>query len=329
VDVAARSSAGAGDAQVLVPRPGTATGVGSLSGDDPLAAQRLVFDLLPDLPHLVELPDRGPGADLVGRTAAFLTELPVDLQPSGWRFVQRAGHDLRRARDLLDRDLDALAEVASDYTGPLKVQAAGPWTLAATIELTRGDKALQDAGAVADIAASLADGLAGHVAAVRRACPGAEVVVQLDEPALPAVRLGHVPTVSGFSVLRTPETPELQGILGGVLAALPHAGVHCCAPAVPVALLRESGARWVGVDATLLTSRDDDGLGEAYEAGLAVVLGLAGDLTPATALFRRLGLGTEAWLAQTAVSPPCGMATAQTYRRLTELAKQLAETIAP
>ena len=47
---------------------GAATGVGSLPGTDMVEAIKLVFGELPDLPHLPELPGRGPGAELIGRT---------------------------------------------------------------------------------------------------------------------------------------------------------------------------------------------------------------------------------------------------------------------
>ena len=89
------------------------------------------------IPYLPELPSRGPGADLVGRSAALLADLAVDLQPSGWRFTDRAGRDLARTRAFWRRDLDELAEAYDGYAGPLKVQVAGPWTLAASIELNR------------------------------------------------------------------------------------------------------------------------------------------------------------------------------------------------
>ena len=66
----------------------------------------------PQLPHLPELPGRGPGADLVGRTAALLVDLHVDMQPSGWRLVDRPGMDERRARAYLGEDLDELEAAA-------------------------------------------------------------------------------------------------------------------------------------------------------------------------------------------------------------------------
>ncbi len=82
-----------------------------------------------------------------------------------------AGHRVRAATSAAaaiscERDLDALEAAAGDYVGPLKLQVAGPWTLAASLELTRGDKALADPGAVRDIAESLADGTGGP----RRGC---------------------------------------------------------------------------------------------------------------------------------------------------------------
>ena len=76
-----------------------ATGIGSHPGTDVREVLKGVRELLGDghLPYLPELPARGPGADMVGRGAALLVEMPVDLQPSGWRFVDRPGRDAERA----------------------------------------------------------------------------------------------------------------------------------------------------------------------------------------------------------------------------------------
>jgi hypothetical protein len=314
---------------------GAVTAMGSMPGLDALAAQRRIIELLPDLPHLVELPDRGPGADLIGRGATFLTDLAVDLQPAGWRLVERPGRDFRRAQDLLRQDLDALAEAADGWRGALKVQAPGPWTLAATLELQRGDKALGDKGAVADLAASLADGLAAHVAQLRSLVPGATVMVQLDEPSLPAVRAGHLPTASGFGALRIPEDEELSAHLATVLAAVPFAGVHCCAARVPYDLLRGAGATWVAVDTALLTARDDDGLGESIDAGLGVIFGIETRVgaDAVRELARRLGFEPARWNRSTLISPPCGLAGRpepaawDLLRRLPAAAARLADQV--
>ena len=136
----------------------------------------------------------------MGRTAALLVDMPVETTTGGWRLADRPGRDASRAASMLARDLDELEEAAQGWDGPLKVQACGPWTLAASIELTRRrDPALADPGAVADLTASLAEGVAAHVAEVRKRVPGATVVLQLDEPSLPAVLAGAVPSASGLN----------------------------------------------------------------------------------------------------------------------------------
>ncbi|MEV6152646.1 methionine synthase [Nonomuraea sp. NPDC052129] len=295
-----------------------ATGVGSHPGEDHFEALRVVFGELPGLPYLPELPGRGVGADLVGRTAALLVDLPVEVQPSGWRLSDRPGRDHHRAVDHLRRDLDGLEEVGHDYAGPLKLQVCGPWTLAGAIELKYGDKMLADAGAVRDLTASLAQGVADHVAEVRRRLPGVtEIVLQLDEPGLPGVLAGTVPTASGFGRLAAVEgsrVAESMRLFGDPI-------VHCCAPSVPLRLLRTAGVRGVSVDASLLSRRDDDAVGEALEAGLLLFLGVVpGTDTrlpdtgvvarPAVDLWRRLGFPPDKLAGQVVLTPACGLAGA-------------------
>src|ERR1700723_1821200 len=166
---------------------GSATGIGSMPGTDPAEAMRVVAGELPDFPFLPELPDRGPGADLTGRTVALLVDMPVEVTLRGWRLAERPGRDLARARSMLASDLDELEEVLQGYEGPLKIQLCGPWTLAATLELTRTmNKALADPGAVADLTASLAEGAAAHAAAVVIPVPGARRGGQFAAAAAPS-----------------------------------------------------------------------------------------------------------------------------------------------
>jgi hypothetical protein len=302
--------------------PGAATGVGSLPGTDPAEAARLVFGELPDLPHLAELPARGPGAEMTGRTAGLLVDLPVEIVASGWRLTAHPGADVRRARDLLARDLDALEEQAEGYVGPLKLQAAGPWTLAASVEVPTGHKIVRDRGAVRDLTESLAEGLRNHLAEVQRRVPGARLVLQLDEPALPAVLAGQIPTPSGYGTVSAVEAPVAEHTLRTVLEVAPTGGrmVHCCAADVPVGLLRAAGADAIGLDAALLDVRQNDVLGEAIDAGLALVLGVlpatdaAVSLDAARDAVRRLWseLGFAAAEAAAAIvpAPACGLAGA-------------------
>jgi len=256
--------------------PGSVTGIGSLPGDDPAEAARFVMGELPDLPHLAELPQRGPGAEMIGRSAALLVDLPVEIAPTAWRISAHDGRDVRRARDYLARDLDALEAQADGFTGALKVQVAGPWTLAATIELPSGHRVLTDHGAVRDLAGSLAEGVRQHLADLGRRVPGARLVLQVDEPWLPAVLRGDVPTPSGYGTVRAVEPSQAEQTLRDVLLVAPSGGrvVHCCASDAPLALLRAAGADALAIDAGLLGSGDLDALGEAIEAGTSLWLGV-------------------------------------------------------
>ncbi|MGO1167307.1 MAG: methionine synthase [Janibacter sp.] len=296
-----------------------ASGIGSWPGERSREAVVAVRDLLGDgIAHLPELPARGPGADMIGRTAALLTDLHVETQPYGWRFVDRSGHDEGRARAFLREDLDELAEAYDGWSGPLKLQVTGPWTLAASIELTRGERAVADSGARRDIAGALADGLTGHVADVQRLVPGAQIVVQIDEPGLPAVLEGRLPTQSGYGRLRAVDRAEVRDGLRTIVDATGDltSVVHCCAGEVPVTLLRESGAEALSLDTSLLDDAGWEQLAEATEAGVQVWTGAVPtsgvtDWRSARdrllASWHRIGL-PDAALADLVVTPTCGLA---------------------
>src|SRR3546814_8962433 len=119
----------------------SATGIGSMPGGgarDPEAdntrayrdAVTIVVGELPDVIAVPELPGRGAVADMIGRTLGVLDALPADLQPFGWRLTSASGMDQRRARSLLAQDLDCVEELTQGFTGTLKTQLAGPWTMA-------------------------------------------------------------------------------------------------------------------------------------------------------------------------------------------------------
>jgi hypothetical protein len=301
---------------------GTATGIGSMPGTDAREAARVAVEAVGTLPFLAELPARGPGADMIGRTLGLLVELYARVEPSGWRFGDRPGRDTKRARAWLGEDLDAIEEFTQGYRGPLKIQAVGPWTLAAGVELRSGEAALRDPGACRDLTASLAEGLRLHIADVRRRIPGAQVVLQLDEPSLIAVLRGQVRTASGYQTLRAVDRGVAEGALR-LLAETTGAPVivHSCAPDVPFALLRRAGVAGISFDFDLLTERDWDAFGEAAEAGTALFAGVvpgtdtglsdpAGSVSGVRALWRRLGLAPGDLASAVAITPSCGLAGA-------------------
>ncbi|MDP9094883.1 MAG: methionine synthase [Actinomycetota bacterium] len=317
---------------------GAGTGIGSMPGVDPVETVRLIFGELPALPFLPELPNRGAGADMIGRTAALLVDMPTEIVASGWQFASSSGRDNRRARDFLSRDLDALELAAAGYAGALKVQLVGPWTLASGIELPSGHKVVSDHGAARDLGESLSEGLRLHLADISSRVPAAQLVVQVDEPGLAAVLSGQVPTPSGFGTVRSVETSVVEQGLRRVLEVAPAGGrvVHSCASDVPLALIRRAGADGISVDLTQLggearprhtgasvegrgsLSRDE--LGAAVDAGVSLWLGVLGStdveirLTEARdairRLWRELGFAPELLASSVVPTPSCGLANA-------------------
>ncbi|MGW3325114.1 methionine synthase [Streptomyces virginiae] len=299
-----------------------ATGVGSLPGGDAREAAKTVTGSFEEFPYLAELPARGPGADMIGRSLGLLVDMYAHVEPSGWRISDRPGRDSKRSRSWLGEDLDALEEFTQGYTGKLKVQAVGPWTLAGALELHGGEAMLQDPGACRDLAGSLAEGLREHLADVRKRIPGAQVVLQLDEPSLTAVLLGRVRSASGYRTYRAVDRQVVEGALRDLFAV--HDGevvVHSCAPEVPFALLRRAGATGVSFDFSLLTEREDDAIGEAVESGTKLFAGVVpgtdaplsdpgGSVMGVRKLWRRLGLAPGTLAESVVVTPSCGLAGA-------------------
>lgn len=312
-----------------------ATGVGSMPGTDAREAARTVVESLEGFPHLPELPARGPGADMVGRTCGLLVELYARVEPSGWRTSDRPGRDTRRAWSWMREDLDALEEFSQGFSGPLKVSAVGPWTLAATLETRGGEAALADRGACRDLAGSLTEGLREHLDQVRRRVPGARPVLQLDEPSLTSVLRGRVRTASGYRSHPAVDAAAVSDALRDLIAAVRvPVVVHSCAPSVPVELLRRAGAAGISFDLSLLTEGDDEAIGTAVEAGTALFAGVvpgapgesaglsdpAGSVMGVRTLWRRLGFAPQSLARSVVVTPSCGLAGATPEYARTALA---------
>lgn len=331
-----------------------ATGVGSLPGTVSDEATRIVAGELTDLPHLVELPARGPGADMVGRTMGLLSDvaadLAVDTTPAGWRVADAPGRTMRRARSWLAEDLDAAEQ---QYSGSprIKVQVCGPWTLAAAIEGRSGERVVRDHGACRDIGQALAEAVRGHVADVRRRLPHADVVVQVDEPALPTVLAGGVTTASGLATYRSVHEPRAEAVLRDVTTAISDAGArsiaHCCDGRIPVDLLQRSGFRGISADLTTLTPEQVTPLGAALDADLDLHLGVIPALDRALPhrvvaehaaglvleRIQRWGFAIDTVSPRPVVTPTCGMAGASpgwvrtAYAALREAVRLLSDEV--
>jgi len=326
----------------------TASGTGSWPGTAARpAAEVVVGELGAAMAHVVELPARGVGADIVGRAGALLIDVAIDTVPRGYRVAARPGAVTRRAVSLLDEDIDALEE-AWETAGlrgsgrPVKVQAPGPVTLAAELELANGHRAITDRAAVHDIAASLAEGVGAHRAEVSRRLD-TPVVVQFDEPSLPAAVAGRLAGVTSLSpVAPIDETLATTLLNTCVAAAGGEVSVHSCATALPWKVLQRSNITAVSVDVTTLETADLDAVAEFVDSGRAVVLGVVSSSTPArrpsaeevaaavVAVTDRLGFGRAALRTSIGVTPACGLAAAtpQWARTAIGLARRAAEAFA-
>ena len=298
-----------------------------MPGTSPADAVAVVFGELPGLPFLPELPGRGPGADMVGRTAALLVDLPVETTTGGWKLAPRPSRDQRRAASMLSADLDAAEEAAAGYAGAFKIQLCGPWTLAASLERSRSlDPVLTDPGAIAEVVASLAEGIAAYVADVGKRIGGATLVLQLDEPALPAALAGSVPTASGLNRVGAIDAAVASQRLASVLrAAGAFSVVHCCAGDIPFGVINKAGAGAVGFDLSLLRDREIDLVAQAAEAGTGLLCGAlptthAKRDSPASqhnprqtasaviTLWHRAGMPPGTLTEQVVITPACGLA---------------------
>lgn len=323
------------------------TGVGSWPGSDPRRASEIVVGEL-QLPHLVELPDRGVGADLIGRSGALLVDIAIDTSTRGYRIVARPGAVMRRAASLLDEDLDALEEIWEKTGGgpAVKVQAPGPITLAAALELANGHRVITDPGAMRDLTASLAEGIAVHSAQVARRL-STTVVVQFDEPLLAMALAGRLTGVTSMSPVHAVDEARAIGLLDQVAAAVGGAALlHCCSDDVPWKVLQRSAFRALSVDATKLGDAALDALGEFVDSGRSVVLGLVPAVAPAVgpagtpsfgqiaeaaaAITDRLGFPRAVLRDQIGISPSCGLAgaTEEWARTATTLSQRAADSLA-
>lgn len=303
-----------------------ATGTGSLPGQSVDEAARMIAGELPDLPYLAELPDRGVGADMVGRTIGLLVDVFAEVVPSGWRVTRRPGRDVRRAKDFLEWDLDAATE---QYAGAdwVKVQICGPWTLASQVEVASGNRALIDDGAVDDLAASLTQGVLDHLDELGRRLPGTSFVVQVDEPSLPAVIAGVLSTPSGFGTVRAVDRQRVGQVLQRITDALGDVPViaHCCHPSAPLRLLEAAGFDALSIDFTDIgtSAARMDPIGELVELGTILLAGLVPGVRPAgrdrelkawaapvLGTFDRLGFPRETLPGRVVPTPTCGLAGA-------------------
>jgi methionine synthase II (cobalamin-independent) len=323
-----------------------ATGIGSWPGTAAREAAEVVVGELHQLAHLVELPGRGVGSDMIGRAGALLVDIGIDTVPRGYRIAPGRSSVHRRAVSMLGEDIDALEE-AWELAGlrgsgrKVKVQAPGPITLAAHLELANGHRAITDRGALRDLTGSLAEGVAAHRALVARRLE-TDVVVQFDEPTLQAALLGRLTGVTGMTPVHPVDEALATSLFDDCVAAVgAPVALHSCAPELPWKLLQRSSIHAVSVDVATLTATDLDGIGEFVESGRVVMLGVIPVTPPnrrpsaeevaaaAASITDRLGFNRSVLRERVGITPACGLAgaTPQWARTAVELAQKVADGI--
>jgi methionine synthase II (cobalamin-independent) len=324
-----------------------ATGIGSWPGSSPREAAEIVIGELHTLPHLVELPARGVGADMIGRAGALLVDIGIDTVPRGYRVANGRSSAARRAVSLLDEDIDALEE-AWEKAGlrggsrTVKVQAPGPITLAAHLELSGGHRAITDAGALRDLAGSLAEGMAVHRAQLEKRLE-TPVVVQFDEPSLPAALEGRLTGVTSLMPVHPVDESVAIGLLDDCVSVVgSEVALHSCAAGLPWKALQRSSIRALSIDVGTLTAADLDGVGDFVDSGRTVMLGVVASTAPevrpsaeevakaAAAVTDRLGFARSVARQRIGITPACGLAgaTPQWARTAVELAQKAADAFA-
>ena len=195
---------------------------------------------------------------------------------------------------------------------------------------------------VRDLARSLAEGVALHRAEVARRleCP---VVVQFDEPSLPAALAGRLTGVTALTPVHPVDETVAVALLDECVAAAgTEVAVHCCAADVPWEALRRSKIQTVGIDSSMLDQRSLDGMGEFVDSGGTAVLGIVPSTPPerrpsaeqlatsAVALTDRLGFPRRFLAERIGVAPACGVAgaTPEWARAAAELAQKTADALA-
>ncbi|MGV0389770.1 methionine synthase [Corynebacterium phoceense] len=242
----------------------TGFGLGPMPGTSMSEAADIVMGETGALPHLPQLPDRGLGSDAIGRTAGLLETLTVDRGPRSWQMAARPQRETRRVWDRMERDLDAIVEVWGEHVPRVKIQAVGPWTLAAAVELSNGHRVITDRGAREDLHAALLEGIQAHSAEVARRF-NAEVALQLDESQLADALAGRIPGTTDFDPIRA--VPEEVAI-----ARLEELGADYLRAGNlwPLASAGTLLVDFAGLD----TPANLDGLGEHLEASRRVGLAL-------------------------------------------------------
>jgi len=195
---------------------------------------------------------------------------------------------------------------------------------------------------VRDLAGSLAEGVAAHRAQLARRLD-TPVVVQFDEPMLPAALEGRLTGVTSLTPVHPIDESVAAALLDDLVATVgTDVVLHSCASGLPWKMLQRSAIHAVSIDASTLVPADLDGIGEFVESGRTVMLGVVATTAPparpsaeeiakaAAAVTDRLGFPRAVMRERIGITPTCGLAgaTPQWARSAIEFAQKAADAFA-
>lgn len=303
---------------------GIGLGLGSMPGVSSTEALTIIAGETPELLHIPELPTRGPGGDMIGRSYAALNSIDrtfaVDLQPAGWQASRGEPLELRRGKAWLAEDLEALQTLVAGSTGAVKLQLAGPFTLAAAVSPVSGDRLLTDRGALSDLVQGLIAAASDQLQHLRRHAPAAQFIVQMDEPSLAAAISGKVKTRTGRGSLPPVELPFARDLLRRLADGIRGIGaepwLHCCANEPPLSVLAGLGFAGWSLPLAGLAAADPNLLITHLDATGLLVLGVRKPAFDSVANTRRavgefagrIGIPQLELARYLSVSHECGLA---------------------
>ncbi|QYR18656.1 hypothetical protein JJQ73_06455 [Corynebacterium glutamicum] len=252
-----------------------AYGLGELPGKSAAEAADIIQGETGDLLHIPQLPARGLGADLIGRTVGLLDMINVDRGARSWVMSTRPSRLTHLTGDFLDMDLDACEETWGTGVDKLKIQVAGPWTLGARIELANGHRVLSDRGAMRDLTQALIAGIDVHARKVAGRFR-AEVQVQIDEPELKSLIDGSLPGTSTFDIIPAVNVADASERLQQVFTSIKGPTYLNLTDQIPTwDVARGAGADTVQISMDKVRGNEHlDGFGETITSGIRLGLGI-------------------------------------------------------
>jgi methionine synthase II (cobalamin-independent) len=169
------------------------------------------------------------------------------------------------------------------------------------------------------------------------------VVVQFDEPSLPAALEGRLTGVTSMTPVHPVDESVATDLLNEcVMTVGGEVVLHSCASGLPWKMLQRSTVHALSVDVSTLTAADLDGVGELVESGRTVMLGVVPSTAPgarpsaeeiakaAVAVTDRLGFPRSVLRERIGITPACGLAgaTLQWARVAIELSQKAADAFA-